>query len=112
MRAPGKETSPTKAVSVLDLVVLLGNLCLGNADKDVGFEDARMGINTIISKLNHAPPVATKIYAIENALWACNLLNEKGKFWHPMGIPFDRFVAKMLPDMKFDRNYNLIEELP
>lgn len=98
----------TRIVTVLDLVVLLGNVCRGLADVSVGYEDVKLPVDTLVKHLNR--PVKVWLNDLEPALWACNLLSEKGKFWHPKRASFDRWISTMLPYDNFDRLYNLVEE--
>lgn len=109
--SPGKMNAPMRAVTVLDLVTLLGNVYRGAAMADVGFEDAEQTLQAITAKLNMKIRVPQS--DIESALWACNLLDEKKKFWHPQGALFEQFIRKLVgPDHTFDRTYNLILEKP
>jgi hypothetical protein len=46
----------------------------------------------------------------EAALYACNVMDEMGDFWHPDGKRFDTFLKDVLQsDEKFDKFYNTIE---
>lgn len=48
---------------------------------------------------------------MESALYCCNMEDEKGKFWHPLGWSFQKFLNESLAyDLAFDRYYNLIHE--
>lgn len=98
----------TRNVTVLDLVVLLGNVFRGLADNTVGYEDTKLPLDTLVRHLNRR--VKVWLRDLEPALWACNLLDEKGDFWHPKGVTFDRWISTMLPYDKFDKLYNLVEE--
>ena len=50
------------------------------------------------------------IAALEHCLWACNMLDEMGEFWHPLGLSFEEFTKKLLTDnYEFDTIYNTLE---
>lgn len=49
---------------------------------------------------------------LESALYCCNMEDERKKFWHPLGMPFDRFVNGILisQSLHFDKYHNVIYE--
>lgn len=75
---------------------------------EVGFEDANQTIEALCAKLNMK--VTVRESDVESALWSCNLLSEKRRFWHPKGLTFDEFLSKLLPGASFDKMYNVIKE--
>lgn len=96
-----------RTVSVLDLVCLMGNLRRGAGADELGFEDAAQTLDQITAKLNMM--ISINIDDLQSALWSCNLLNERGKFWHPKDRTFDEFLKMILgPGEAFDKFYNLI----
>lgn len=92
---------------LFDLMVLIANVWMANEDQNIGFEDADQTINELTQKMNYE--VWTKMEDIESALWACNLLDEKGKFWHPRKYGFEEFVKVLLGHRTFNRVYNLVD---
>ncbi len=94
-------------ITALDAAVLLMHVMDGLADKDVGFEDADKTYEQVRNSLNRTFMLSKE--TIESALWACNLLNEKGKFKHPDGMSFEGFVSKMAPKKRFDVLRNILE---
>lgn len=103
-RAPGL----TAPVSLYDVAVLFANLHKAIHDPLVGFEDADRTLTEMELALRRYVPM--RIDVIESALWAANLLNEKGDFFHPRGYAFDEFLAKLLPDRSFDKVFNTVED--
>jgi hypothetical protein len=48
---------------------------------------------------------------LESALYCCNMEDERGNFWHPLGKQFDGWVRTVVPwDLHFDKYYNVIYE--
>lgn len=49
----------------------------------------------------------------ESALYCCNMEAEKGKFFHPLGHGFERFLDDVIPHLhlEFHRYYNTIYEV-
>lgn len=109
-KRPGACAETSKAVSVLDLVVLLGNVYRGAADADVGYEDTEQSFNELLVHLNKF--VSIPRTAFESALWSANLLNETGKFWCPKGRSFEEFLKHVCRGEEFDLDYNLLENTP
>lgn len=95
-------------VRLMDIVALLYALHRAGADDDIGFEDAGRTLEGITRVLNRR--VALESSVLESALWSCNLLDEKGQFWHPEGLEFERWVKDIIGrNLKYNRVYNLIE---
>lgn len=87
-----------------ELVVLLYHLML--------FED--LGADETKEELIKAVPeylVRVDKRFLEAAFYASNMMDEDGKFWHPLGITFDEFTERTLQHRgTFDKYYNLIKE--
>ena len=76
-------------------------------DPEIGFEDAWRTVEELVEALDNFNFVYRNL--LESALWCCNLLDEKGKFWHPMGLSFEEYLHTILKkDEDFDYFYNLI----
>ena len=105
-KAPRSNTD-LKAVSVLDLVTLLGNVLRGADDTECGFEDAEQSLNELVAHLNRYVQIPRP--ALESALWSCNLLNEAGKFWDVKDRSFDQYLKHVMRGEAFDLDYNLME---
>jgi hypothetical protein len=97
-----------RRVRLLDLVTLLHNVYVGSEDIEVGFEDAQETLASLTLRLNK--PVMLDPSLLESALWSCNLLDEKGKFWDAKGRPFDQFLKELLPHDRFNKQYNYLED--
>lgn len=97
-----------RQLKLLDIVTLLRNLYDGNADPEVGFEDASETIQSITKQLNKKVWIEPRV--LESALWSANLLNEKGKFTDVKGRSFEEFVREMLQGVPFHKFYNTIED--
>lgn len=100
--------SKLKTVSLMDLVILLGNVYRGLVEPLVGFEDADRTVAELTLELNRKTQVGRT--ALESALWSCNLLNEQGKFWHPKGVDFETFLKKICQGEGFNKSYNYFSE--
>ena len=95
-------------VSLLDIMILLHNICAAADRKDIGFEDANHTLNTLTLSLG--AKMMVELADVESALWSCNLLAEKKHFWHPSGLDFKIFVQQLLgPNHKFNTKYNWVE---
>lgn len=94
-------------ISLMDIMVLLYHIKVGESVPDVGYEDAERPIEEILEELKRQSTVRHK--TLERALWSCNLMDEAGLFWHPEGITFKDMLRRVVPvDYRFDREYNLI----
>lgn len=91
-------------VDLLDLSTLLYNVWVVAKDKKIGWDDAELTLNDITFELKRICKVRTT--RVESALWACNMLNEKGRFWDIKGRNFDQFAKSIAPGKVFDKDYN------
>lgn len=91
-----------------ELAILLGNVVMAAQNPDIGFEDTEMLLDRFLQILDKFTKV--KDAHLERCLWACNLLDEKGLFWHPSGKSFDEFVSEVIQDGTFNKQYNLIKK--
>lgn len=93
-------------VSPLQAVVLLHHV-VHCADAE---NDADRTVKEIIHEIDEYPGHITK-GVLESALYCCNMENEKGKFWHPLGHNFDRFLNGLLnKHLHYDKYYCVIYE--
>jgi len=95
-------------ITGLDLAVIFYNLFSAYDDPTVGFEDANQTIFEVASAFNRVQLVDRN--KIESVLWACNLMSEKGKFWHPQGLSFDAWINKLKLIDKFNKKYNFLTD--
>lgn len=102
-----KQGGRWRSVKLLDVATLLLNVHMAAKDDEVGFEDANETLTSFTSKMSRS--VALDPTLIESALWAANLLDEKGKFVSPSGETFEAFVKRLLGSDSFHRIYNTIE---
>jgi hypothetical protein len=107
-RHDGKDPKGYKFITVLDLTILLYNVWLAGQDEHIGFEDPKQTLETFLTKLNR--PLKLTIEDLESALWSCNLLAEKEKFWHPQRKTCDQFMKLMLSPQGWNKDYNFIVE--
>lgn len=98
----------TRPISALDVTALLSNVIQASRQQDVGIEDANRTAAELLKELNVKLRLSES--AIESALWACNLLNEKGLFTHPNGGTFDDMAKRIAGPDKFDKSYNYFVE--
>ncbi len=48
---------------------------------------------------------------LQSIMYAANMLDERGEFWHPKGLSFQAFVKQIVgPTKRFDKTYHLIVE--
>lgn len=72
--------------------------------------DADRTVEEIVSEIDAFDGYVTK-GVLESALYCCNLMGEKNKFWHPWNWSFDRFLKEMLPKgQRFNKYYNVLVE--
>lgn len=96
--------------NLFNLAVLLVNICKASEDPEIGWEDAMYTIDETIRFLNRRLTMLPE-RTTTSCLWACNLLNEKGDFWHPQGLSFDTFIYRLLGDAyDFDKELNSMGE--
>ena len=96
-------------VSLLQLITLVMNVYLAKEIDEIGWQHARETFEKYYMKMNKTFWVERK--DIETALWACNMLNEQEKFWHPEKYRLNKFVTGILNrDERFDFYYNFIRE--
>lgn len=98
-----------KSLSILELSILILNVALAAKDPDIGFCDADRTLEELLSSLNFTFPIQPD--ALESALWSCNILDEKGKFFHPFGGSFDNLLKRIGLLDRFDKRYNMIKEI-
>lgn len=96
-------------VSTLDLLVLLDHVLRGAALPDlIGWEDAENTLQDMVKLLNRDVYLDRSV--LESALWSANLMNEAGKYKHPMGMGFDEWLKQLLGPLKFNKQLNTIGE--
>lgn len=91
----------------MDISILLLNTHKANVQPDIGYQDTIETIEGVNKRLNQKVLVDPRL--IESMLWACNMLNEDGKFIHPTNLTLDEFIKVVLPNGTFDLNYNTIK---
>lgn len=101
---------------MLDLVVLLANLHIAAQDDEIGYADATVPLRRLTYELQQNVNTfsITKDH-LESCLWACNMLNEKRKFWTPWirknTMTFPAFISRCIKrDESFDKFYNVIKK--
>lgn len=104
-----RDQTDTRVVTTRHLAILLANLHRAVVEQTVGFEDADRTSRELEMLLTRR--VAIPRHLLESALWCCNLLWEKRKFFHPDdNTSFAAFFREMCPDDRFDLALNLIEK--
>lgn len=95
-------------VSPLQAVVLLHHV----THSAEASNDADRTVGEIIVEIDESGGMLSK-GLLESALYCCNMEAEDGKFWHPLGHNFDRFISGMLINkhLHFDKYYNVIYEV-
>lgn len=96
-----------KGITTLDLAALAFSIREVNEDPGIGFDDAAETAMSAMRKMNK--PFYVDPELLETGLWAANMLNESGKFKHPLNYTFDEWVNKILHGRgTFDKTYNII----
>ncbi len=95
-------------VSVLDLLTLTSAVRQAASNPEVGFEDADKTHKQLLLELGTERIIPLPHKKLESALWACNLLNERGEFSHPTGEKFEKWLDSMLDPNRFDLFRNTI----
>lgn len=91
-------------VSPSDMVVLMHHV-LYSEDAE---NDADRMVEELAMHLDHYKGYVGK-GVFESALYCCNMENERGNFWHPLGMKFDAFLERVIPlGQRFDKYYNVI----
>lgn len=74
--------------------------------------DADRTVEELIAQLDESEGFISKSI-LESALYCCNLESERGKFWHPLGHNFDRFIKSILigGGLHYDKYYNTVYEV-
>ena len=94
---------------LFDVALLLYHMHRAEADPRLSNRDADESVHAVSQRLNI--PKRVQVAAIEKALWAANMLDEMGEWWHPRGWSFDRFIDEAVPkDYIFDKRYNTLEK--
>lgn len=98
----------TYHLTPLDYVVLLGNI--------VNCEEANYGVERtkteLITALNTSNWKGLREGLFEEALYCCNMNNERGEFYHPLNLNFKIFLSRVIPiEKEFDMFWNLIKDV-
>lgn len=96
-------------IDVFSLAVIIANV--HKAEKDSRFSDCHTDHHLEYYLKRASKMTQVHLTALEASLWACNMLEEEGEFWHPFDLTFDQFIKKikLTNDYKYDKVYNIIE---
>ena len=102
---------PKLPIKPLDMAVLLYHINVAAKDPEIGHVDADYSVTGLIVDMVKKP-ARIKVSKIESALYSCNMLAEKGKFWHPQDKPFTSFISDLerlwVNKYQFDPFYNIL----
>lgn len=101
-----RENKKLRYLKLSELGILLTNVMRAAEHPDIGFEHADFLLDQFLKAIDKI--VKVKEDHLQACLWSANLLNEKGKWWHPTGKDFSFFVNDLLANDDFDYEYNLI----
>ena len=91
-------------ISPLEAVVLLHHV----VNSDDAENDADRTVAELVEEIDGYRRTISKS-VMESALYCCNMMDEKGKFWHPQGLTFEKFIYHVIPsDLHYDRYYSQI----
>ena len=103
-------------VEPLQAATLLVNMYKAAKHPEIGWQDADNSLRHITKYIESKHKYRIPTWAMESALWACNMLHEERKFWDatPNKAKFDIFLEKIdLPsDVVFDKETNLLLRRP
>lgn len=94
-------------IGPLQAVVLMWHL----TNSEDAENDADKTVPELVRELDESGGFVPK-GLLESALYCCNMEYERGKFWHPLDMPFDRFINGILisQTLHFDKYRNVIYE--
>lgn len=108
---PGYLDKKYRKLNLEQLVTLAANVVYAARDQGVGFEDANHTLETYLKELGRGKQVWISQGVLESALWSCNLLGERDKFWSMRDQSFEDFVKTLLyASEEFDFDYNYIKK--
>jgi hypothetical protein len=96
-------------ITIYQLIILLNNFCLAIEHPKIGYNDADTSIKDMLERYRRAH-VNLSVYELEKLFYACNMMNEEKKFWHPGKDSFDKFLYDVSREYKFDKVYNKLEK--
>jgi hypothetical protein len=95
-------------ITASDAVILMLNLLIANEKSQIGFEDANRTLSQVYTALADNKTALVPISAVESALWAANLLDERGAFVHMRPLKFQNFVNSIVGQNNFSSLHNYI----
>lgn len=103
-------------LNMLQLLVLAANVVKANSMPDlVGYEDWDVPFTRFCQRIEKQGTVMRRS-EMEAALWACNLLDERGEFFNVTSEDLDVFINKLMNYKRrrkfFDTIYNQIRNRP
>lgn len=99
----------TFPINVFNLAILIANVY--RAENDPRFAGCHTDHHLEYYLKRAGRSTKVHITALEASLWACNMLEEAGEFFHPFGLTFDQFIKKikLTDDYNYDKVYNIIQ---
>lgn len=94
-------------ITIYQLVILVNNYLLAVRSPSIGHLDADYNIKDTLARFKREHINLSK-GELERLLFACNLMREDDKFWHPGNDSFDKFVFEITRIYKFDKEYNML----
>ena len=96
-------------ISLLQLSTLMMNVYLARSVDEIGWQHARQTFDRYYREMETTTRISQG--NLETGLWACNMLDEQGRFWHPDQGKLRPFVRSILnSDERYDYYYSLIRE--
>ncbi len=98
----------------MDVAVLLYHLQQAANNPEIGHQDFEHSLASLMKDLKQRL-FKIRLDKVESALYAANLMDEAGKFWHPAGKSFDVYIRDILIGAKktwvYDRFYNYFNNM-
>lgn len=92
----------------LDLAALILAVSKAAKDPEIGWLDANRSLEEFYFRYGFKVKIPLRF--AETALYCANLLDEQGKWEHPLGWSFNHFLREMKLKNRFSKKYNWIEK--
>lgn len=102
-----KKGRRNRTINLLNMATLLFNAAAADKDPEIGWGDTLETLQSTLKRMNYFFFVDPSV--IESLLWSSNMLDEKGKFWDPLGRSFDEFVKSVVIKGVFNKDFNYVD---
>jgi len=92
----------------LDLAALILAVSKASKDPEIGWQDANHSLEQFY--VRYGFKVKIPVHFAETALYCANMLDEQGKWEHPLGWSFDHFLREMNLKNQFSKKYSWVDQ--